>query len=303
MLLSRRAKDIILSIVLLALPFIFLFSNMKHPSRLNSFDRFILSLSSPVQKASVGIYKRINKIWINYLYLVNLKKENEQLRHENGILRANNEILEIWAKRGKEIEKLLGFKETSPSEMIAARVVSKSLSPYYRVIKIRINKGKGLVKKDDPVVIPQGIVGKVFRLEKNYADVILSVDRHIKIPVVVKRTGAEALLVGLGDQKHYTAKLSYLKNNADVKVGDLVVTSGMGGANGIKFPPDLPVGKIIKIYKKKYAKFQTAIVESSIDFSNLDKVLVVVTPPPPQDPNAPSVQKEKNLPRTGLRPY
>ncbi|MDA3862288.1 MAG: rod shape-determining protein MreC [Deltaproteobacteria bacterium] len=303
MLLSRRSKEIILSIFLLALPVIFLFSNIKEPQNINSFDRFILRVSSPVQHASVFVYRRVHNIWLNYIYLVNLKEENDDLRLKNGILKANNDILVIWAKRGKEVEKLLGFKESSTSEMVAARIISKSLSPYYRVVKLKLDRGKGKIKPNDPVVIPEGIVGKIHRVYGNYADVLLAVDPRVKIPVIVKRTGSEALLVGLGDEKNYTAKLTYLKKQDEVKIGDIVVTSGLGGIEGVRYPPDLPVGKIIKINRSKVRKFQSAILEATVDFSNLDKVLVVITPPPPKEKNIPTLEKEKKLPRVGQRPY
>jgi rod shape-determining protein MreC len=302
MIIARRTKEVILSIILLVLPMVFLFANIKHPSKLTRFDMMILKLSSPVQEGSYSIYRFVNRIWINYMYLVNLKKENNSLRLENSALKANSSILEIWAQRGKEIEKLLDFKESSTSEMIAARVISKSLSPFYRILKLRIDKGKGKIKPNDPVVIPDGVVGKIHRVYGNYADIILAVDPRVRIPVVVKRTGSEALLVGLGDKKSYTAKLTYMKREEEVKVGDIVVTSGLGGLQGTRYPPDLPVGRVIKVYKKKFGKFQNMILEATVDFSKLGKVLVVVTPPPPSETNIPTLAKEKKLNRVGLRP-
>ncbi len=303
MLVSRRTKEIILSVILLVLPVVFLFSNIKHPTKLNRFDRLILRLSTPVQELSYNVFRFVNRLWVNYIYLVNLKKENDKLRLENSALKANNAILEIWAQRGKEVERLLGFKERSTSEMIAAKVISKSLSPYYRVVKLRINKGKGRIKPNDPVVIPEGVVGKIHRVYGDYAEILLAVDPRVKIPVVVKRTGSEALLVGLGDEKKYTAKLTYLKREEEVRVGDIVVTSGLGGLQGTRYPPDLPVGRVTKVYKKKFGKFQNMILEATVNFSNLDKVLVVVTQPPPSETHVPTIDKEKKLPRVGLRPY
>ncbi|MBN2723077.1 MAG: rod shape-determining protein MreC [Deltaproteobacteria bacterium] len=303
MLLSRRAKEIVLSILLLALPVVFLFANIKKPHQLNALDRVVLRISAPVQYLSYMIYVRAQNVWLNYIYLVNLKKENDQLRMENGVLKANNSILEIWAQRGREVEKILGFKEASPSEMIAARVVSKSLSPYYRVLRMKIDRGAGKIKINDPVVTPEGVVGKVHRLYGSYADILLSVDPRVKIPVVVKRTGTEALLVGLGDEKKYTAKLTYLRREEEIKPGDIVVTSGMGGLQGTRYPADLPVGRVTTVYKKQFGKFQSAVVEATVDFSKLDKLLIVVTPPPPQDSTPPTIEREKSLPRVGLRPY
>ncbi len=304
MLLSRRAKEIIFSVLLLAIPVVFLFANIKEPERLNGFDRFILRLSSPIHQASMFVYRWVDGIWMNYIYLVNLKSENDRLRAENGVLKANNSILEVWAQRGKEVEKLLGFKEASSAEMVAARVISKSFSPYYRVMRLRIDRGLNEIKPDDPVIIPEGVVGKVHKVYGDFADIQLAIDPRVKIPVVVKRTGTEALLVGTGDEKKYTARLTYLRREEEIQEGDLVVTSGMGGASGVRYPADLPVGRIVSIQKKDFGKFQDAIVEATVDFSRLDKVLVVVTPPPATDPQTtqdPELLRQQ--PRVGLRPF
>jgi len=304
MLLSRRAKEIIFSVLMLAIPVVFLFANIKEPHRLNALDRFILRLSSPVHQASVFIYRWVDGLWMNYIYLVDLKSENDRLRSENGILKANNAILEIWAQRGREVEKLLGFKEASSAEMVAARVISKSFSPYYRVLRLRIDRGVHEIKPDDPVIIPEGVVGKVHRVYGGYADIQLAIDPKVKIPVVVKRTGTEALLVGTGDPRKYTARLTYLRREEEVQVGDVVVTSGMGGDSGVRFPADLQVGRIVSVQKKEFGKFQDAVVEAAVDFSRLDKVLVVVTPPPVADPQStPDAELQKEQPRTGLRPF
>ncbi len=299
MLLSKRTKEIVYSLILLSLPVIFLFPNMKDPSKLNSFDRFILKLSAPVQQSFIYMFRWGRRVWSDYIYLVDVKHENDRLRLENSVLRANNAILEIWAQRGKEVEALLGFKEERPSEMIAARVVSRSLSPYYRVVRLRVDRGKGVVHVNDPVVTPAGVVGKISRVYDDYADVLLAVDPHVKIPVVVKRTGAEALLVGLGDDKRYLAMLTYLRKEEEVKPGDLVVTSGLGGVEGVRYPPDLPVGRVVEVKRNPKQRFQTAVVESTVDFARIDKVLVVVVPPPPSS-DRPSAERQRSLPRAGL---
>ena len=88
MLLSRKAKEIIFSVLMLAIPVVFLFANIKEPHRLNALDRFILALSSPIHQASVYIYRWVDETWRNYIYLVNLKSENDRLRAENGAFSA-----------------------------------------------------------------------------------------------------------------------------------------------------------------------------------------------------------------------
>jgi rod shape-determining protein MreC len=298
--LSRKAREIILCVLLLTLPVIFLYSNVKDPSDINAFDRVILKISAPIQQASVAVFQRILAVWKDYIYLVNLREENKKLRRENKVLRANNRILSAWASRGRKLERLLRFKRESPAEMVAAKVIGRSVSPYFRVVRLRLDRGSDLVKPGMPVVVPEGVVGRVHRTFGSYSDVLLSVDPSSRIDVVDRRTGARGVLKGSGGQKEYTARIDYLLRQDEVNVGDAIITSGMGG----RFPKDLPVGKVVKVLKKTYGLYQKVIVKPAVDFSKLTRVMVVVSPPPPPDPNAPKPGHRRKRPRrTGLKPY
>ncbi len=300
MILSRRAREIVLSVFLLTLPVVFFYSNMKDPSELNAFDRAILKISAPIQQVSVAVFSRVLAVWTNYLYLVHVQKENEMLRRENRVLRANNRILAAWAKRGRRLERLLRFKEESPAEMKAARVIGRSISPYFRVIRLRIDRGKGEVRPGMPVVVPEGVVGRIHRVYGRYADVMLSVDSSSRIDVVDRRTGARGILRGLGNMRRYAAKMEFVLKQDEVREGDLLVTSGMGG----RFPRDLPVGIVAKVVKKSFGLYQEVLVKPSVDFAKLFQVMVVVSPPPPPDPWAPRPgHKTRRFARVGLRPY
>lgn len=298
--LSRKARELIFCVLLLTLPVVFLYSNIKDPSEINAFDRVILKISAPIQQVSVAAFRRFFAVWKDYVYLVKLRSENKKMRSENKILRANNRILSSWASRGRKLERLLRFKKDSPAEMLAAKVIGRSVSPYFRVVRIRIDRGKKAVKPGMPVVVPEGVVGRIHRVFGDYSDVLLSVDPSSRIDVVDGRTGSRGILKGGGGQKKYTARIDYLLRQDEVKVGDSIVTSGMGD----RFPKDLPVGKIVKVLKKSYGLYQDVMVKPAVDFARLTRVLVVVSPPPPPDPKAPKKgHHRKRKARVGLRPY
>ncbi len=298
--LSRKARELVLCVLLLTLPVIFLYSNIKDPSELNAFDRVILKISAPIQQASVAVFQRVLVVWQDYLYLVKLRSENKKLRSENKILRANNRILSAWAERGRKLERMMDFKKESPAEMVAANVIGRSVSPYFRVVRIRIDRGAGEVEPGMPVVVPEGVVGRIHRVFGNYSDVLLSVDPSSRIDVVGSRTGARGILKGSDGQKEYTARIDYLLRQDEVQVGDPIVTSGMGDL----FPRDLPVGTIVQVLKKSYGLYQEVVVKPAVDFSRISRVMVVISPPPPPDPQAPRKgHRRTEEARIGLRPY
>jgi len=300
MILSRKARELVFSVLLLTLPVIFFYSNMKEPSDLNAFDRIILKISAPIQQVAVAGFQKVLAVWTDYIYLVHLQGENDKLRKENRVLRANNKILATWARRGRRLARLLKFKQQSPAEMLAAKVIGRSVSPYFRVLRLKIDRGKTTVRPGMPVVVPEGVVGRIHRVFGSYSDVMLSVDPSSRIDVVDQRTGARGILRGAGNDKRYVAQIEYLLRQDEIKKGDVMVTSGMGR----KFPKDLPVGTVVKILKKSYGLYQRVLVRPSVDFSKLDRVMVVVSPPPPPDPHAPKPgHKQKVANRVGLKPY
>jgi rod shape-determining protein MreC len=148
-----------------------------------------------------------------------------------------------------------------------------------------------------PVIAPAGVIGRVQRVYGKYADVVLAVDPQSSIDVIVPRTGSRGVLKGLGGDNVYSCKIEYLLKNEEVREGDVIVTSGLGGV----FPRDLPVGTIRKIEKKEYGMYQDVEVAPAVDFSHIGAVLVILAPPPPPDPTA--AAKKKPEPAFGVVPY
>jgi rod shape-determining protein MreC len=122
----------------------------------------------------------------------------------------------------------------------------------------------------------------VQRVYAGYADVQLAVDPESSIPVMVTSSGAKGVLRGVGADNGYTCRIEYMNRGEDVKVGDLVVTSGLGGV----FPGDVPVGTVKKVVKQEFGLYQEVEVTPAVDFSRLSSVVVLLSQPPPPDPDA-----------------
>src|SRR5262245_51439787 len=207
--------------------------------------------------------------WHRYVWLVDVEEENEELRRENERLRRALADASRQAREAADLEALVDVRARTPSETIGARVVAASTNPYFRVSRIALDRGKGEVASGMAVLAAEGVVGRIERVYSGYADVLLAVDPDSKIDVVVPRTGSRGVLKGLGASNGYSCKIDYLLRAEEVKEGDAVVTSGLGGL----FPRDVPVGRIHKIAKTEYGLYQDVAVVPAVAFSRLSTVL------------------------------
>jgi rod shape-determining protein MreC len=146
------------------------------------------------------------------------------------------------------------------------------------------------------VLASAGIVGRVQRVFPPYCDVLLAADPKSSIDVLVARTSGRGVLKGKAGSDRYRTRIEYLERKDEAEVGDLVVTSGLGGA----FPRDLPVGKIVRVEKRGFGLYQEAEVEPVVDFGKLRDVLIVVPreaqPAGPVPMPQPSPQAAKGTP-------
>jgi rod shape-determining protein MreC len=277
MVVPRKFRDIVLCVALLALPILFLNSNLKAPTEMNPVDRALLRLSAPVQAAVTGAVSGIHRGWRRYVYLVGVETDNERLKAENRRQVALINDARRQLTRLKQYERLLGFRNTRGVETVGVRVIGRDASPFVRVLRVRVDQGRGVLRANLPVVTADGLVGKVGRVYGAYSDVMLTVDPKSNVDVVIQRTGGRGLLRGIEGTNRYTCRIEYLLQKEEVKVGDLVVTSGVAGV----FPKDLPVGRISKVTKQTYGLYQEVEVIPTVDFSSLEEMLVILSPPPP----------------------
>lgn len=268
----RRYRDFFICVILLGLPFLFLHSNLKEPSKHNAFDKVILKVSTPIQYVSSMVARTITDVWGSYIYLVDVGEENEFLKMENLRLKKLNQQVNQLQMDNLRLRKMLEFKETSKHKFLAAQVIGKNTSPFFRVMRIAIDRGAAKVKPGMAVVTNEGLVGQVDGVWDIYSDVLLAVDPKSSIDVYTERNKSRGLLNGTGDSSKYECKIEYLLKTDEVQVGDVVVTSGMDK----QFPEGVEVGKISKLRKREFGLFQEAWVQPSVDFSRVKDVFVMV---------------------------
>lgn len=270
----KRYRDIAIVVVLLIVPFFFLRANMKKPDNLSALDRAVLRISAPIEFGASSLARGVSGLVSDYVYLVDVKADNERLRYENARLRETAHKLESREGENKDLRRLLQLKEATALETLSAQVVGKNFTEFFRVTRVVLDRGSRDVRPHMPVVSPDGVVGAVLHVSGDSVDVQLSVDAAFGVDVEDERTHARGFVRGTGDPTRYVSKVEMVDSRDEVEVGDLLVTSGKGKW----FPRGLPVARVTKVTKQELGRDQEVEAEPTVNFSRLDAVLILVTP-------------------------
>lgn len=276
----KRYRDAAIVVVLLAVPFFVLKANMKDPSSQTALDRAVVRLSAPVEGAAATIARGISGLLEDYVYLVDVKQDNERLSYDNARLREQVHALEQAQVESRQLRRLLQLRD-SQVETVSAQVVSTDFTEFFRVTHIQLDKEARNVRPHLPVVAPDGVVGATLHVPGDgRVGVQLAVDAAFGVDVEDERTRARGFVRGTGDPARYACKVEMVDSRDEVEIGDLLVTSGKGHW----FPRGLPVARVTKVVKRELGRDQEVDASPTVDFSRLDAVLVLVTPPGEETP-------------------
>jgi rod shape-determining protein MreC len=309
MTLRRRLVDWSLTAVLILVPALVLRASLARGAP-SALDLALLRITAPLEAGVSWVIEGIGGTWSRYVALVDVEAENRELRDDNERLRKQLAAMTQRAYDVAALEDLAVVKKRTPADTLGARVIGAPLSPQFRVVRLRIDRGEREVAPDMPVITSQGPVGRIDKVYGGYADVVLISDPSSRIDVVIRDPaqpaaqvgGERGLLVGQGRPDSYACKIEWLERQgrtapaqSKVKIGDEVVTSGLGAS----FPAGLVVGKVSRIINDD-GMFLSVEVVPTVDVSRVRAVMVLLAPPPPPDPDARN--KRRSEPAFGARP-
>ena len=180
----------------------------------------------------------------------NLQTDNESLRQENLLLHSRLEKLHSLEADNRRLKRLLGQSEQIAEHVLLAELVEVSLEPYTQ--KISLNKGSSDdVYVGQPVINGDGVIGQVVHTSQFQSTVTLLTDPGSAIPVMVMRNGLRGVLFGTGVRNKLA--MPYLTADADIRIGDLLISSGMGG----RFPTGYPVATVTEVRQDPSDEFLT----------------------------------------------
>ena len=248
----------------LAIPIFFLIFPRAYSDHIRSLLSLILT---PMVKVSNTIVNKVYSVQGHWQGLSDLTHKNDELRQE--LERMTWEVVrlrEISAEY-ERLRKLVDYKDSHDLSMVPARVIGRDPSLWYQVLVI--DKGTGIgIKIGMPVVVSEGAIGRISQANEQSSQVLLLTDFRSRVDSVVQRT--RELGIVRGDNAGGFI-LEYLSRNSDVKIGDIVLTSGLSGV----FPKGLILGKVKKITEQKGGLNQFAVLEPQVDFGKFEEVLVI----------------------------
>ena len=268
--LLKRYRELILVAVLLVLPLGVYFAHAKHPSERSRLDRVILSVTGPIEKGVAWGVRGVLNVWSGYVALRHAHERAAALERDVNLLRLDQMELHNIRQENERLRHLLAFSNEAPDRhVLGGRVIGVRLDPKgLQLITIDRGANDGIARMM-PVVVAQGVVGRVHTVTATTADVLLLSDRNSSIAVRVDRSRARANVRGTGSPG--TCRLEYALRSDDMLDGDLLVTSGTDGV----FPRGLAVGKIAGLKRSGQGLYQRADVTPAVDMTKLEEVLVL----------------------------
>jgi rod shape-determining protein MreC len=223
--------------------------------------------TAPVQSGITSAIKKIKTIWASYIYLVNLNTENTILKSDIDKIKEENNQLKEALLLHERLKAMLAFKqETTPKAEAASVIGIESLG---WIKTITINKGiSDGIGRNMVIVTPLGIAGRIIDVQSTTSKAILVTDPRCTIDVIVQRSRVKGITGGNGADRLI---LKYVRHEDDIQVGDILISSGLGGI----FPKGMAVGEVVRVEKGEDNFFMDVEVKPSADLKRLEDVLII----------------------------
>jgi rod shape-determining protein MreC len=241
--------------------------NVPRNREANVLERSVLSVLSPFLQPVSRVSGFVEDIWDGYIQLVDTHRENLLLREDirtlnQRVLEGNEAILSI-----QRLERLLDMKTSVKAPTIAATVIGEDATSWFRTLVINRGSSSG-IREGMAVVAADGVVGQTVKVTATTARVLLLTDHASGIAAIILRSRARGVVKGKGEM---LCTLEFTTREEDVKVGDTVITSGIGGV----FLKGLPIGEVTMVKRGEYGIFQTVSIRPAVNLAHLEEVLVV----------------------------
>jgi len=234
---------------------------------LSWWNGLVLDVAVPVQKMVSLPLEAARDSWDDYVALVDVKSENEDLRSRLAELEEENlQLREALVASGR-LQRIAEMRDEFEIPMLPAQLVGLDVSTWFRSVLLDRGRSHG-VHSGMPLISEQGLAGLVTATSRNAAKGMLLLDRQSAVDGVVQRSRARGVVRGAGENLAF----EFVARGADVAVGDVIITSGLGGV----YPKGLRIGRITEVDDPDAQLVRRASVDPAVDFGRLEQVFVML---------------------------
>jgi rod shape-determining protein MreC len=264
----KRIKIFWIWALLVFIALFFISSNLGGKRSWDPSEQLVIEIIAPFQKFINETVNITEGLWLKYFGLINTHNENMRMRRDLDSLKMENILYREVLATNLRLQQLLQFKNTTDQPVIAAQVIGMDPTGWFQSVIIDKGKNAG-IKLNMPVVNAEGVVGKLVAVSYNYSKVLLIIDQNSAVDCIIQRSRDNGIVKGLSSK---VCTLDYVLKSSDVRVGDIVVTSGLGGI----FPKGIPVGEVIDVKDPAGELFKDVKIRPVVDFSKLEELLVIL---------------------------
>ncbi len=254
------------ALLLLLLILAFLALEVTH--LLKPIENVVAQLFFPLQRGLDSLGERFTNLGRYFQDLETLRGQSEELQKLVDQLVIENVRLREAEIENVTLRQQLGFKEANPDyQLVSAQVIGRDPSNLLQYITIDRGNGDGIAI-GMPIVTPQGLVGRVVETYPRSSRVLLITDTSSSVNALIQNSRATGVVQG---KPGGGVVMRYIQQGEEVRVGDLVLTSGLGG----NFPRRLVIGQVTAVRQKDIELFQEAEVEPTVEFGHLEMVMII----------------------------
>lgn len=262
--LALLAAAIVAQVLLLAF-------QIKRNSNVRLIRYWASAVVTPGEKGASWTFGGMGHFWSSYIALRHTYAENQILKQQLGQLQLRNQELESQALEEHRLSALLNFRDAHrEAPMVAAQVIGGSADPSSHTVFINRGERDG-IRRNQAVITPNGIVGKIVEVSPGAAQVLLINDRDSGVGALFADTRTQGIIKGTGDPQPVMA---YVVDEEKVRPGELILTSGEDRI----FPKGLLIGTVAR--SKPGYPFQIIQVQTAARLDRLEDVIVLLSEQP-----------------------
>ena len=241
------------------------------------------TVTSPVRYIGATVSMPFQGLGNIFANLTSDQETLSELKQQNADLQARNAELEESEQTAKRLQDLLNLKDSYSLQSTGARITSDSSDSWTSTVTINIGSTSG-AGVGMPVTASNGVIGQIIESGLNSSTVRLISDENSSVSAMVQSSRAQGMLNGSATGQ---LTLDLISTDQSVSVGDVIVTSGLGGV----FPKGLPLGKVTNVEKNPGSLYLEISVEAFASTENFEEVLVITSLTEEQQASAEEIQE------------